>query len=641
MIQRVDGPRWSGSVCELPTRKAVGGVSQLARLSLDLRSFSRRPDSFLRLAIENQSFPMQHAIANKFQRALREISQDAAAVGILNSRPKDLTFHDVKQLFGLIEDKVAGWGTEKSRHSMAAHALKALREMPEPLGDGTTAFTCGFTTRFPSPPRSKQHAAERPFKRASGEVDSAVHAEDGVAPALLIDAIRFNSLAERDSKAYQLGAERQTEIAKLCIATFERHDSLVQALLRANAAGLPELGSRCYAIKEKGGRGKRSVLVRLSADDQLRVVLYLMARDERHLRVPSGQALPLTGISLLDEAFPADWLLTPARRLELLMSTHYLPAHIVATCLAAIQNDQPVNTEVLSSLTRGDVRRTRRGYRFVGIKGRTNHIVGREAEAHEARDSERLHFTSTAAIRAFDLLLQNAASIEEHLGITFVPLLSCQNLHYAKGTKVTFKVKTPWELLQLFCDFHGLSRFNTRYLRDLGLQTHVLSPEGNIYSAQALAGHADIGTTEIYVYTHVIRYLHMSNIRRFMDMLAASILWRTGRTDMLEQSGLGARGFELQLLFPLPDTDGDEPAVVDQWIRSNYQTQISLGLDELQQCAAQYQYYVECLPTLAQRNAYQFISMHVPRILTCLAMREVVLASPYSAFYRKFEKALA
>jgi hypothetical protein len=297
-----------------------------------------------------------------------------------------------------------------------------------------------------------------------------------------------------------------------------------------------------------------------------------------------------------------------------------------------------VNTDVISGLTRSDVEKTKRGYRFVGLKTKTDQIQGRDVEEPTEDGQQKLHATSSAAVRAFDLLLKNAETIERIHGRTFVPLVICLNLQFHKAEHLAFSEKGAWLLIQIFCKLHNINAFDTRYLRHLGLQTHVLSPEGSIYSAQALAGHANINTTLMYIYTNVTRHLHLANIRRFMDMLAASILWRTGRIGLLEETGLDKRGFNLQLLFPLEGDDETEKSTVDEWLESDCTKSISVGLDELHQCAAQYGYYLENLQTLPQRNPHRFTVVHVPRILTCYALRNIILASPYAAAYRKYER---
>lgn len=285
MLNRVNGPAWNGSSCVLPTRHSASGKQVYGSLIVDLRAFSRQPASFLRLAIENQAYPLHRAVANKFQRALREISADATAVEILNSSPGQLTAADICQLFSIIEDKVARWG-DLSRYTMALHALQVLREMPERLGDGTTAAECGFSTRFEIPPRStKAHAAERPLRKSTAPIERGVYAEVAEPPPL-IDAIQFHTLAERDSKAYRAGTRRQEEIAELCLRCFAQHDELVQRLKEAKAAGVPQLNSRQTGIRN-GGLMDPGALLRLPEGDQLRLILSVMEREKFHISSPT------------------------------------------------------------------------------------------------------------------------------------------------------------------------------------------------------------------------------------------------------------------------------------------------------------------------------------------------------------------
>lgn len=483
MLKRVNGPAWKGSWCVLPTRHSASGKQVYGSLHLDLKAFSRLQGSFLRLAIDSQSYPLHRAVGNKFQRALQEISGDPTAVEILNSAPDLLTAADIGRLFSVIEGKVATWG-KVSRYTMAQHALKVLREMPERLGDGTTASESGFSTRFEMPTRSaKAHAAERPLRKPASPIEGGGHAEVAEPPPL-IDAIQFHSLAERDSKAYGAGTRRQEEIAELCLKCFAQHDELVQRLKAAKAAGVPQLNSRQTGIGN-GGLMDPNVLLRLPEGDQLQVILHVMEREKFHIASPTlcGH-LPLEGLKFLERYLPDGLHVSHGLRRELLLSDYYLPAHVIAACVVALQNDKLLNTEVIFSLTSGDVEKSKKGYRFTGVKGKTGQIQSREVNLPDpAAPPKALHFTNQAAVRALDLLLAHAQTIEHFQKRSFVPLVSCLHQKFPKGPKLVFIRKSAWHLIQVFCGHNNINRFDTRYLRHLALQTHVLSPEGTPYSA--------------------------------------------------------------------------------------------------------------------------------------------------------------
>lgn len=628
----VSGPIWRATSCTLPTKLSTGGKQQLGSIEVDLKAFSPMPRSFLRLAIDNQKYPIHHSIANKFDRALRAVASDEAAVAILNSRPEQLTYVEIVKLYSTIETYIESWG-DKSRRTMSQHALKLLREMPERLSDGSTASRSGFATRFKNPrPVPKSSAADRPLRKNAAPTSYAA-TDDAALP--LLDALRFDSLSERNAKAFESASSRKEEIARLCLKTFRQHDALVERICSAKQAGLPDLGLRPYWLK-RGGVINRESLARLSEADQLRVILHIMEREKFHLVCPNLDFMPLDGLKFLEDELPANSKKTYAMRRELLMSDYYLPAQVVAACLVAIQNDTILNVDVISKLTKGDILKTKRGYRFIGVKGRTDQIQARDVQVPSDDEPQWYHCTSLASVRAFELLLGHVDSIEAHHRTRYIPLMTCINTQFERGP-LKFAVKSAWLLTRLFCDLHDLHRFDTRYLRALGLQTHVLSPMGDIYSTQALAGHGSVNTTEIYVYTNVVRFLHLANIRRFMDMLAASILWKTDRKELLVQSGLGQRGFNLQLLFPQEGDDQSEKSAVEEWIGSGFTSEVAVGLDELEQCAAQYSYYQLALAQLPQRNAHRFLVVHVPRILTCYAMRNIILASQFASVYRKFE----
>ena len=635
MLHNVNGPRWDSGLCQISTQLRRNGKDKLSPLTLNCRAFDTTPGTFLYEAIANQSFPMHKSVADKFRRALLELSEDADAIRILSSRPEMLNASDMVRLFKRLEMAVSTWGTEQSRKTMFSQAMKPLREMPLTLGDGSAASETGFKTRFKAPVSNKEHAADRPLlKPAETSPQSSADTTDFPPPEL--DSLEFHTLQERNAKAFDGSRKRREFLAELCMQTFARHEALVARLNEERARGLPDLGPRSVGLA-KGGYVDPTVFSRLPEDERLRVVLHIFERDNRHLSTPAYAAhMPLHGFSALEDSVPPGWRLTAQARIELLLSCHYLPAHVVAACFVAIQNEKGGNAEVLSSLAATDVAKTSRGYKFVGLKAKTDQIQAREVEEDASKSAP---FTGAAAVKAFDLLLSNARQLQKLTGEE-VPLFSTISQQFIRGEPVRLAEKGPLKLLEIFCNINNLEKFNTRYLRDLSLQTHLLSPEGNLYSAQALAGHADPNTTKKYSNTRVEQFLHAANIRRFMDMLAGSILWRTGRTGLLEQTGLAKRGFNLQLLFPLEAHDDTEASAIEEWVKSNYTTELSLGLDELEQCAAQYWFYQQHLPLLPQQNPTRFVVVHVPRVLSCYAMREIILASPYASVYRKFEKAM-
>lgn len=634
MLHSANRPQWAEGMCQVPTQARLNGKDRVTQRTLDCKAFDITPGTFLHEAIANQSFPMHTSTANLFRRALLALADDREAVRVLSSRPDVLTAADIKGLFNRLEMAVAGWGSEVSRNTMFMQAAKPLREMPAPLGDGTFASETGFKTQFRTARRNKLHAADRPLLKSSASSPLAAHHSPHFPPPEL-DSLEFHTLQERDEKAFAGSRKRQEFISALCTKTFERHEALVARLHEEKARGLPDLGPRSIGLT-RGGYMDPDAFSRLAEEERLRVVLHIFARDRRHLSVPTRAAhMPLAGLTVLDKAVPAGWRLTAQARVELVLSCHYLPAHVVAACLVAIQNEKAVNAELLTSLTASDVTRTSKGYKFIGLKSRTDQIQAREIDDAEPS----MTCTGKAAVKAFDLLLSNVRNLKTLTGEE-VPLFSVLNQHFSRGQPLQLADKGALKLLKLFCNMNNIEKFDTRYLRDLGLQTNFLSPEGNIFTAQATAGHADTRITAQYVYTNVQRFLHAANIRRFMDMLAGSILWRTGRTGLLEQTGLAKRGFNLQLLFPLEAHDDTEVSAIDEWLTSDCKAELALGIDELEQCAAQYHFYQQHVHLLPQQNPSRFVVHHVPRVLTCYAMREIVLASPYAAVYRKFERAM-
>lgn len=321
-------------------------------------------------------------------------------------------------------------------------------------------------------------------------------------------------------------------------------------------------------------------------------------------------------------------------RKEILLADHYLPTYVVGACVVAIQNATGLNSEVIESLSQNDIEKSKFGYRLVGIKGKTDQIVERELFEKSSISNEDIELSLKVAITGLELLLKNVKEIEKFTKIKVPSILATINKKSPRNEIRQFTQIGAYKLIKEFCQYHKILRFDTRYLRELKLQTHSLSPDENIYTSQQLAGHTSAKTTEIYTFTNVLSHLQMANIRRYMDMLAGSILWRTNRLGILEKSGLSKRKFKLDLLFPIDNLATTEKSMVDEWIESGFKSPVHIGKDELIQCSIQFEYYKRNIDNLPQINPKRFVEHDIPRILTCLALHKVILMSQFASIYR-------
>lgn len=631
-IRSVDKILWTASGCVIPSRKTEAGRTIYGHFPIELPEFNLAPTSFLRQALEHLSFPVQVSVLGPIRRALDALRLDEEAIRILNSSPQKLDSSDLRSLFAKIDSASEGWG-KKSLADTRRHARKPYFECPVRLSDGNLPKKCGFRTAAPGKRRPRKAlkigtAAElQDYQRPEGE------------PTIpMLDALQFNSLQERNSAAHAAGLKAQTDLLSSIESTFDLHQKWVERIRLLKTNGLSnDIPRRIRTTLEAGGSPKPKALKKLPEEIQLSILLYITERDGLHQGNPSrseSKSFPIA-IAELSELSPLLPKKTARYAREALLADYYLPRHVVTAAMLAIQAETWLNTETIVSMTSSSLRKTKRGYEFTGLKGRTDQF--QNGLIRNERDGQPPSFESKAAVAAIDMLLENIGKIERYLGKTDLPVLSSLSLLFKTG-KHSFSVTNPLTAIAEFCQLHGRASFDTRFLRNLGVQVDYLSPEGSIFRAQVTLGHAELATTEDYLRTNVIHFLHQANIRRYMDMLAASILWRTGRTGLLEKHGLHTRNFKLDLLFPLDDAAPSESnSVIERWIESSGKAEIAIGLDEMEQCALQHQHYLREIHNLTQ-NRLAFIRMHIPRILCCVAMRQIFLTSTHASLYKKIEE---
>lgn len=622
------GPVWSGSICHLPTQKKVGSRISLGNKRLDLGNFTLAPKTLLMEAINELNFPASASIIHKFARAIREIETSDIARDILNSPLQDLVSLDITRLFSIIEDAIEKTWAVKSRYSGSLLATACYKRISTPLGDGNHIKDSGFSSRFsPTNKIIKNSAARRPLTQSENKNKYI----DYPNPADIIASINFNSFAERNEQAFLESAKRQGEIARLCQLSFKHHDEIVEKIIKIKSQKKLSLPTG------RGGFNKYGLLSRnnflsLNKENQLNFLLHLSEYHKWHEITPTNkEAYPLDSAELL---LPKKHIDSQGSRKEILLSDYFLTASAVGACVVAIQNSTGLNSEVIESLSPNDIERSKYGYRLVGIKGKTDQIIEKEIFEKSTLKNEDIALTHKVAICGLELLLKNASNIEKYTHSKASSILLTINKKAPRNKVRIFSNIGVYKLIRAFCSYHEIINFDTRYLRELKLQTHSLSPEENIYTSQQLAGHTSPRTTETYTFTKVLSHLQMANIRRYMDMLAGSILWRTNRLGILEESGLTQRNIKLNLLFPIENLVTANRSIIDKWIDSGFKTKIHIGKDELTQCAIQFEYYKKNIDNIQQLNSKKFLEHHIPRIIACLAIHNVILMSQFASVYR-------
>lgn len=624
-------PTWTRSGVLMPTLRKIVGRARASFIEIEVEALGCTRDSLLGLTLDACACPVAPCQMSKFRAVVRELCRDPRTLRILQASPSDLECSSIRFLYQVIDD-IAASPTRKDPYSYSHVVRKFFLQMPIRLSDGGLTASTGFKSRHPYPQRKlREQASNRGTRKSTTESTEPLH----IAP---IHSGEFSTLAERNKNAYEKSRTAQLIYKNCCETTIQEHHILKNLLISLRDDGNPEM-SKVIARAKVRTLGKNPIT--------LMEAVHLVEHFQLQERQPPNDAvyIPLHHLKeLTPKGFDSKYSGAKFRR-ELLLSHYYLPAQVIVACFVAIQLEHCVNSDVIASLTLKSISKTKEGYIFTGIKGRTDTRISKYIEPSTPIESSEFSishknthvFLEEISLRALELLLENARTIAKHLKLDDVHLMTCLDRRFARGHLAFHLVHLPREIAR-WCKTHNLDLFSLNHLRALGAQTKYLSPSATVFDVQNLLDHKDSSTTWTYLETHVIKWLHFANIRRFMDMLATSIFWRTDREDKIADFGLNKRNFKLDLLFPIEWGISSEPCIIDKWLASQGSETISLGLDELKQCAYQFRLYREQIPYLAQSNPHSFEEHHIPRILTCIALRKIILTSVHADVFREIEK---
>ncbi|MFL9898874.1 hypothetical protein PQR71_12020 [Paraburkholderia fungorum] len=536
----------------------------------------------------------------------------------------------------------------KSQYELSGQIQRVFRSCQESLADGKLVGEVRYTSIYEAPPSSRGNwkpieIPNHPDPETRGPLSK----------------IDFETLAERNENALRHLTSVRDYIANKCIEVLDAHESLVRNLIDIKERGLSGLPSSIAKPLEVGKNPKRGRIPALEPADRIQVALYLVERDCLYRATPKD-TLILREQSILEPLamkVSAHWLF------DALLSDYYLPRIAVTACAVILAMETGWNIETLYSMSASDVVKTDIGYTLLGIKSRIKrrqtalvlidtgpppsnkgHTINGDAgdaspsdkAEHEDEDGDR-DITTSHATRAIELLLAHNRRIEFFTSQVRPPLLA--SLRLQRGHLQIFELYSASTALRMFTKKLNLPKLVFRDFRHLYAHINYLSPDGDIFTVSVILNHADLATTSEYLHSTITKALQDANILRYMNKLAASILWVCGREDIISKKKIDRKYIDEKLLFPASPMQAEgTDCLIDQWINSSGETQLLIGEEEILHCALQYEYYFKHFNELINANMERFSRFHLPRIVICVALRRVILASRHRSVLTKFEE---
>ncbi|MDR8397034.1 MULTISPECIES: hypothetical protein [Paraburkholderia] len=622
------------------------GVLMLTRARDTGRSIARAPvlidfdelgiarGGLLETALLATECPIGRATLNCLRRVLNLAPLPLKLTQLLGTKIHELGSADILEIFGLIEDVLARRNT-KSLYTDSVNARSILKNCNLPLKDNRYISNFKFSSRFPIPPRgvislwSEFHVPDS----TDADLRTPISQQD------------FNSIEERNKNAYKKIEKTKALLISKCKETLDAHESLVRLLLETKYRNAPALDKRSKKSLERGNIPcmKKEVYEKMTEEDRLWIICDAIERFQIYNNL-TARTLRLSGITAL---YPL--VATTKSSHELLaaaLSDYYLPRLAVTACSILLTLESTWNADTLYSLTRADIQTTKSGFHLTGLKGRGNQPQDFKLEQDDsleaeleilARESEDVEITDSEAVRALKLLLANQERIKIFTEIEKAHLFS--SLRLGKHSESIFVYAVQDTAILEFCKHHNLPRLSLKDIRTIGAHAAYLRPNGGIHLANALLRHRSLATTSDYLRSSIINALCDANILRFMKKLQASILFSCGREDILISKNISNDFIDKDLLFPIsPFQSEGEQSLIDKWLDASGEMKLEIGVIEIHHCAAQYAFYRDNFGELSTASPERFIKRHLPRIVTCVALRNVIRGSTHSALLMQLEE---
>lgn len=626
---------WSGNVVTIYCIETLHNRQRFPTVVLDFDALGVARGGLLEQAIRSAPCPVHRNYVSGFRQALRAAVGDSRVAQLLSTPTGGISraqLHDI--LFESFENAIDKWKTT-SKYGRSHSARKIFTFVDTKLSTGDTIAGSGFKSRFPiENPSGNDLLSER--------YDASFDKEELAAP---ISAIDFKNLSELNTKALNHLETRLNRVTSACHSALDSFEALRLHLDDLKCAPPPpDISDRMLAYFREGRGPSPDLFPLLSEPARLWIVANLVERDNLH-KSYLKQQVTLRGITAL---YPVCHTITNKVLFTSLLSSDYLPRSTLIACLLLTMTPTPWNSSVILSMTAENVKRNGDGtYTISGMKTRTAQLQERTLSSladDEWQDIETetdaCDISDEYACKALELLLWHDKNIRDaRVNRLSASLFVSLNLGHL--SQYTFDVIDLPEILPEFCRQYEIPLFKAKNIRDQVASIEFLRSNRDIHYVSALLGHADVGTTQRYLNSKIIKLLNAANMKRFMDHLASSIVFACGGMKRIKALNFDPAHVREQMLFPSSTTSSETgESLADKWLDSIGDMAICITEAEIKHCALQHRLYTKSLRTLIQFNQDRFIHFHFPRLIFCQALYAIIAASPHRDILRDYEETL-
>ncbi|MDP3210963.1 hypothetical protein [Methylotenera sp.] len=538
--------------------------------------------------------------ARRILGVLEHLARSDSCWEILRTEPILLSPQHVVDLLNYLEDHVEDKNI-KSENELASKQRTFLGrgEIRLRNGDTVSAVIRKFKSRFP-------------YSR--GGYSNLVNES--------ISATPFSSITELNEKVKMAYNERLKEILNACEKDIDQHIEYVEKFHQIKKVPLSKHYEDSFVNRIGSGHKSATSKSNLTGHCDARLIevreLYkadnldfFWRKDNRFYPASSVEYYGFYRFTTSGQRFYGG----SSKRIGEKLFGYFLPTRVLLACQIVLMVATASNSASIRSLSRERIQETSDAFYLECLKTKTNKIIRPKIDKR----------FNPLAVKVINLLLQHDRNIgqfgwKRNSDSVFSVLEN-------SGEGFIFELYTYSSNLEYFRKWHGLEPFLIEDVRDLAAQLDYVTHK-DPFRTQALLGHRNLATTDDYLKGNVIGLLNRANVAEFMRRLAPSIVYSIS-PSMVREHGFDADKVDTNLLFPVSNYDDVTNAHSDRWLMNMDGYRFRIDAESIKHCAYQLHYYKVHLDTLITANELRFVSYHLPRILFCRALYNLIKASEY------------
>lgn len=617
----INGHQWHNDSVSLQVRNKSTGRAVVRFRTLDFPALNLNSNGFLAQCVRDSSAPMHGSEASAILETLQTIAPRSLEFRrVLGAPAAELTASDITYVLTAIDTHYAN-KTTKSRAATAEKVRNFILSCQSPLANNILAKHTPYTSTLKVPERAPRK-------------DIVSIKNNDLSPHIIrpSEAIHAKTESEFQTIAKNHYESTLLPIIQRCIDVLDIHTDTQLALRLANNSSLPSNLAKRTVDKFNGKKMyfDRKVVNRRTSEERLIMALAVVRKNQFHINAPADNKLLTHGIPLLDKLSGRK---KSRAKVGVLLSLHYLSRYVVMACYIILLFYTRWNTDTLISLTAEHIRRTPRGFEISGHKSKTNTNQNTEILS----DENTTYIEEAAAVRAMELLLWHDANVSSNAIRLSQSIFVSMRLSYCSVHE--FDVFLSSDDFHEFTSAWGLPRFTGSDIRPNSERYHYLKNGMHIESSRVVLGHKNESTSKAYVDGHIARQINEAIIIRFQAMLSHAIRFQINGTNVPSSfSQPQQQTIKALLLPPTRFSSNADDYLIDKWLADKENFNFEVGPAEVEQCVRQRNHYLKHMQSLRKANPERFLRLDIPRILVCLALYNLIKASPYKQLCDQVER---